>query len=133
MKNYKILEHKSDLVIEAKGKTLEELFSLLAQGLSHYLKGSSPFPLKISLKRKIEVEGNDLESLLVNFLNELIYFSEVESIVFGRFDLKIKGKTLKATGWGDKVKIRRPVKAATFHNLEIIKNHFYQAKVVFDL
>ena len=89
--------------------------------------------------RDIELTASDEESLLVEWLNELIYLFDTENIVFKRFDVtKLNNTQLKARGYGEKVnkarhKLKTGVKAATYHMLKINKDDGGKVQVLFDI
>jgi SHS2 domain-containing protein len=92
------------------------------------------------LKYDVEVASEDRESLLVEWLNELIYLFDAEHVLLKRFDIKSLSNTqLKATCYGEKFdparhRIKTGVKAATYHMLRIDKdNKGYKAQVIFDI
>ncbi|XRO75954.1 archease [Methanocaldococcus sp. 28A] len=118
-------ETTADLGVIAKGKTLEEAFKEGAKGLYNIMVDID----KIDKKEKIEFEltGEDLEELLYNFLNELLFYTDVEGLVFNDFDIKIEKNDkyrLKCTAYGEKINkekhnIKEEVKAVTYHKMEI--------------
>jgi SHS2 domain-containing protein len=89
--------------------------------------------------RDIELTAPDMESLLVDWLNELVYIFDVENMLFKRFDIsQLDQNWLKARVYGEKVdaarhEIKLGVKAATYHMLQIVSNNGYQARVIFDI
>lgn len=91
------------------------------------------------LHRDIELVAPDEESLLVEWLNELIYLFDTENIVFKRFDVtKLNNTQLKARGYGEKVdsskhRLKTGVKAATYHMLKVDKGDGCQVRVLFDI
>jgi SHS2 domain-containing protein len=83
----------------------------------------------------VEVSSFDPESLLVKWLNELLYLQEMEGELYRDFEIMyLDGKRLKARVWGGKGHpTKAKVKAATYHNLEIKDvGKGYEAAVVFD-
>jgi len=135
MKPYKILEHKADLKIRAYGRTKKELFSnfLLAMAESQKTEAASDE----KTKREIRIKSLDLPSLLVDFLNEVLYLSQVNKETY--FDFKFKkfnDNELEGELIGQKVRtFGEDIKAATFHNLEIkqTKNKTLEGTVLFDI
>ena len=124
MFNY--FETTADLGVEAKGKSLEEAFKEGAKGLYNIMVDID----KVDKKEKIEfeIEGEDLEELLYNFLNELLFYTDVENLVFSDFDVKIEkdnnGYKLKCIAYGEKINkekhnIKEEVKAVTYHMMEV--------------
>ena len=84
----------------------------------------------------IEIESPDAESLLVDWLNELLYLSQVHKRVLGRFEIAQMNETeLRAVALGGPSPHRaKEIKAATFHNLEITRHQGgYSATIVFDV
>ena len=135
IKKYQILDHPSDLKIRAFGRTKEELFLNILLGMS---KSQRP-QIKSGKKnrREIKIKSIDLPSLLVDFLNEVLYQSQVnkevcEDINFKKFndfqlEAEIFGK--KIEGFGE------DIKAATHHNINICRNsdEIWEATVLFDV
>ena len=136
-KEFKILEHTADVGIIAYGADIKEAFTNAAKGV---------FSLITELDtvgevtyRDIELTAPDQESLLVGWLNELIYLFDVENILFKRFDITQLNHThLKARAYGEKVdrsrhELKIGVKAATYHMLKIEKNNGSKVQVIFDI
>lgn len=145
MKKYEILEHTADLKIRAFGKTKEELFLNMAQGMQAALrpkiknkisppKAGPPLVEKIKI---IKVKSANLETLLVDFLSEILYliqvnkevYDEIKFLKFSDAEIKteISGKTVESFG--------EDIKGVTYHDLEIKKNQLgiWQATVLFDI
>lgn len=132
MEKYKILDHKADLKIKVFGKNKKELFENGMKAMVDYL---SPTLEKEKVKRKIRVKSIDFETLLVDFLNELLYYFQTKKEVY--FEIKIKNlteKVIEAYLFGNKIKsFSREIKAATYHNLKVKKNKFLEAVILFDI
>lgn len=123
--SYEFLPHTADAKIRAEGRTLEEAFKQAALGLGELMYGG----VKVSSTkvRKISVKGHDLESLLLEFLEEFIFLLEAKYFLFGKVGkIKIdKSKfTLEAEVWGDsasRYKFNNKAKAITYHEMLIKK------------
>ena len=96
--------------------------------------------IKPKTKREVKVDGDDLESLMFNWLNALLIYVDSENLAFSRFDVKVDGKkfNLDAICEGEEVdkerhETRTAVKAATYHKLEIKKDEFWKARVIVDI
>jgi len=117
---YEVLEHKADLKIRAFGKTKEELFLNMLLGMQENLKPEIQRPEK-KAKREIKIKSLDLPSLLVDFLSEVLYLTQVNKEVYS--DIKFKkfsGNELEAELFGKKVeRFGEDIKAVTYYNLEI--------------
>ncbi len=121
---YKFLEHTADVKFQAFGKTLEEVFINSAKAMFNTMYSESE-DIKEKIKKKIKVEGKDKESLLYNFLEELLFLLDSENFFFARAEkIKIKqNKTkyeLEAEVSGDNAsnyKISLDVKAVTYNEM----------------
>ena len=119
MKDVKFLEHKADVKFQARGETLEKAFekSALAMFYSMYEKSVAS-----DLNRHIEVGGKDLESLLYNFLEELLFLLDAENFFVSEIKVKINQEKFKleADVFGDdagKYPIGLDVKAVTYNQM----------------
>lgn len=145
MKKHEILEHAADMKIRAFGKSLEEVFVNSACGMMEYIYphtkniGAGVYGEKIPKyshrKEIIEVTADDLESLLVNWLSEILYLSDANNRVyfdfeildFGEFFIKAKAKSCAASAQED-------IKAATYNEIKVEKRDGeWVAEVVYDI
>lgn len=128
------LEHPSDVGIIAFGKNTKELFENSAFGMFSLMADLS----RVEKQQEIIVkaEGDNYDSLLVNWLNELIFYQDSKKILLKEFIIKNLSKnSLEGTVSGEKINmdkhfIYRPIKAATYNQLQIDEN---QARIVFDV
>ena len=136
MKNYEILEHKADLKIRAFGKDKPELFSNALGGMSESMKAEVKKPEK-KFKREIKIKSADLPSLLVDFLSEALYLSQVQKEVFSDIIIKkFTDKELEGVITGQKIeRFGEDIKAVTYHQLEVKQNKdgSWQATILFDI
>jgi len=90
MKNKKFvfLEHTADIKFRAFGKTLNEVFenSALAT-LSVIYSGKKK--IKQAEIKKVKIKGNDLKSLLYNFLDEIIFYLMLKDLLLGNAKLRL--------------------------------------------
>ncbi|AEC51039.1 hypothetical protein PNA2_0121 [Pyrococcus sp. NA2] len=128
MKKWEHYEHTADIGIRGYGDSLEEAFEAVAIALFDVIVNVN----KVEKKevREVEVEGDDLESLLYNFLEELLVLHDMEHLVFRDFDVKIEKVNgrykLKAKAYGEKLDLEKhepkeEVKAITYHDMKIEK------------
>jgi len=142
-KEYEVLPHTADLRIRAYGKDLKELFKNMLKGMFESLKPAVVgFNPKFTdgceeSEREIEAGSHDCETLLVNFLSEALYLSDVNKEAYLDADIsdisdcKIKGvlKGTPITNFGS-----GEIKAVTHHGLYIKQvDDGYIAEVIFDL
>ena len=128
------IDHTADWAIRVCGATLPELFVNAATGMFSLLADLSS--VEPTVERIIKAKGVDAEALLVNWLNELLYHTEMNGVVFCDFHVEAFEPThLRAIAKaGRGLKLKKQIKAATFHNLQITPTHNgYEATVVFDV
>jgi SHS2 domain-containing protein len=137
-KAFQVMDHTADVGIIAYGTDIKQMFSNAALGLFSLI--TEPESIGEKLQRKLEVVAEDKDSLLVEWLNELIYLFDAEHLLFGRFDIdSLTGNQLKSTCYGEKFdpsrhKLKLGVKAATYHMLKLDKHsNAYRAHVLFDI
>jgi SHS2 domain-containing protein len=136
-KDFEILDHTADVGIIAYGADLKQAFANAARGLFSLITELDD--VKEVLHRDIGLLASDEESLLVEWLNELVYQFDTEGIIFKRFDIiQLDNTQLKARGYGEKVdssrhKLKTGVKAATYHMLKVDKGGGCRVQVLFDI
>jgi SHS2 domain-containing protein len=141
MKEFEIIDHTADIGIVAYGKTKKEVFINAAKGMFEIIAGENR-DLKENFYDKIKLEAKSLEDLLIAWLNELLYISEIKLVILNKFKIKeLSDVQIKAEVGGTKinhlsVRIKREVKAVTYHRLEIKKDEesgLWSAQVIFDI
>ena len=137
-RSFEILDHTADVGIIAYGADVKDLFSNAALALFSLITELESIEEKLHFDLKVSSEDRD--SLLVEWLNELIYLFDVEHILFNRFDIEsLTHNQLKAVCYGEtfdpvKHKIKMGIKAATYHMLKLDKNGGgYKAQIIFDI
>jgi len=136
-KDFEILDHTADVGIIAYGADLKQAFANAARALFSMITELDD--VEEVLYRDIDLTASDEESLLVGWLNELIYRFDAESILFERFDIiQLDDTRLKARSYGEKVdsskhKLKTGVKAATYHMLKVDKTDGFRVQVLFDI
>ncbi|MCL4560828.1 MAG: archease [Chloroflexi bacterium] len=71
-------------------------------------------------QKKVDLEAEDLEGLLVAFLSELLYLMEQEGLGFDRIDFRLEGQHLQAELEGAPVVFQtKEIKAVTYHDLHV--------------
>jgi SHS2 domain-containing protein len=136
-KDFDIVNHTADVSIIAYGTDISQAFANAAKALSSLITELDD--VEEILYRDIKLTAPDQESLLVEWLNELIYLFDAEGIIFKRFDItELNNTRLKARSYGEKVdsskhRLKIGVKAATYHMLKIDKDNGCKAQVLFDI
>jgi SHS2 domain-containing protein len=127
-----------DLLVEGRGKTLSEAVANVALGMLNAIT-----PLEGIREKEIysvEVGGIDLQSLIFNLLDELLYRNDSEGLTAKRLSVEIDEKSLRARaeGWGERFsaathEVGIAVKAVTYHMMSIEnKVGEWVVRVVFD-
>lgn len=119
MDAFKEVEHTADWAYRARGRDLRELFVNAALGM-FYMEGADE-NTSPTVTREVEVEGFDRETLLVNWLNELLYLQEQQGEQYLRFEiLQLSDQQLGARVYGTpQGNVNKLIKAVTFHDLHI--------------
>ena len=137
-KAFEVIDHTADVGIIAYGVDIEELFSNAALALFSLITELESIENKFHFD--LEVRGEDIDSLLIEWLNELIYVFDVKHILFNHFDIiNLTHNKLQAICYGEdfntmKHTIKVEVKAATYHMLKIDKgDDGFRAKVILDI
>jgi len=136
-KEFEIVNHTADVGIIAYGADMRETFANAARALFSLITELDD--VEEVLYRDIELTAVDEESLLVEWLNELIYLFDAENVIFKRFDIiELNNTRLKARSYGEKVdssrhKLKTGVKAATYHMLKVDRGNGCKVQVLFDI
>ena len=139
-KKYENLEHLADLKIRAYGKNKEEVFANMALGMFANIVDQEKLITNEPVREEIKVMSNDLEALLVDFLNRLVYLGDVNDEAYNFFDLAIFEKDkkwiLEGVAKGFKVGgLKTEIKAVTYNELKLGEGQDgnWIAEVVFDI
>lgn len=137
MSGFFVLDHTADTGIVATGKNLREAFENAAAGLFNIICEIDSLRIKKSFK--IKLEGENLDELLIRWLNQLLFLHETEKVVLGHFKiLELTEKKLVATVEGESIDLNRHniktyVKAATYHDLVVESGEPAKVQVIFDV
>ena len=134
---YETFEHEADIGIRGYGATLAEAFENTASALySEMVTIGSVKPVE---RRSISVSAPNRELLLVEWLNALLSLSDIERMVFSKFEVTTDGTSLLGHAWGEPLDRLRhephvEVKAATYHLLQVAdENGRFIAQCVVDV
>ncbi len=135
---FEIFAVTADKGIRAWGRDLCEMFVNAARGMWSLMV--EPGAARCRERLTVKVEAADRETLLVAWLNELLYLHEVEAFVAAEFSVRhLTDTALEAEVCGERVdRERHPlvghVKAVTYHLLEVRPTQSgWQAQVVVDV
>jgi SHS2 domain-containing protein len=127
------ISHTADWSARVWAQDLPSLFIEAARAtnsLSGTVMGTGP-----RVTRTFAAEGPDVESLLVAFLSELVYYQEQENLAFDVFDLRVAAQWLKVEMEGAHLEsVEKAIKAVTFHNLRVLRTtDGFETTIVFDV
>ena len=138
MHRYKLFDHTADLGVEVHGKTANELFANAAFAVFDILadlKHVSPI-----VERKIVVDGDGWEDLLVNYLREMLYMYNGEGLLLKEFSvLDIDPRHLEGKVAGEpfdpaKHTINTEIKAVTYHQAAVKEDQgMWTGRMIFDV
>ena len=132
-------EHTADIGIEIESPTLSKAFEEVSLSISEIITGGS-LP-EFSLSKKVSLESNNLDSLLVDFMSYLIVLFDTDDFITGSAKLKISknnsfqlaGKLVGETYNQDKHGYGVEIKAISYHQLLVQEGPPAQIRVILDL
>jgi len=131
----------ADVAFEATGKSLEEAFTSAAEATLNVMIDE---PDRIERKEAVDVEleNDELEMLLFDFLNELVYYKDSRKLLLRVDEIRIEDEgqfRLAAKLSGEKLDpLKHPlgadVKAVTLHRFSLSKSDDgWKATAVLDI
>jgi SHS2 domain-containing protein len=121
--SFLVLDHRQELQVRTRARTLEDLFEQALLGLAHAMsreERGKPGDLSIDVR----VSSLDVNSLLVDFLSEALWQSELYTAVFSTMKLKrFTNSSLEAELSGRRVfRFHRFPKTVLHQSVHIIRN-----------
>jgi len=145
-KDFQQLPHTADIAIRVYGATLAELFRNALVGMFQVVRPLIPSCRiqddrvvcdELPIRRDVAIDAHDAESLLVDFLSEALYLSDIHNEAY--LDAQVEHCTqthIAATLCGADVEGFQQVelKAVTYHDLKVKKTaDGWEVIVVFDI
>ena len=138
MPRYRSIDHTADLGAFIYGETPEAIFVNAAYTMTAMMLDRPP--RQADRRDAINLEAMDRPALLVEFLNELLYRFQVKGLapvdvrISRLTEAKIKADVGLAPFDADRHGLKTEIKAATYHQLEIIpRENGFRARVIFDV
>jgi SHS2 domain-containing protein len=135
---FETFEHTADLGLRIRAPNLDSLFVEAAKALfSTIAEDLTTVAAKQAIG--IELENDDPEYLLFDWLKTLLYHFDAEHLLFSRFEVHIDAPGLKGTAWGEPLdrsrhELSHEVKAITYHGLRVERTpDGYLAEVIVDI
>jgi SHS2 domain-containing protein len=134
--SFEELSHTADIRMRVKAPTLGLLFSDAFTALMLTLYGNDR---KGADTRKLTVTAPDTETLLLDFLSEVLFIGEVDGMVFSHADVETDGRVLKAVLHGEPFDRKRhaegtEVKGISYSGMAITRDtNGYMVDILFDV
>lgn len=139
---FEILDHPADMGFRAWAPSREELFVVAARGLTEILVDLDSIEPETHVD--IEIEGDDDEMLLYNWLSEVLFLFDADGLLFSKFEslsfmTTDSGVKLTARMHGREFsratqQVKTYVKAITLHQLKVERNeNLFCARVYLDI
>ena len=136
---FEVFEHTADAGIVAWGETLADAFDQAARGMYSLMVDIDR--VESTETRQIALRSPDRERLLADWLQELLFLTETEGLVFAQFDVRLdpSGCVLEATVGGEPLDVSRhepayDIKAVTRHQLKVEREaNSWRVRVLFDI
>ena len=138
MKRFEILDHTADIGLVIYGENLKALFENAGEAFFHLITDLRK--VRRRTERRINIGGESLERLMVDWLGELLYLHDVENLLFKGFKVESVGEDgLQAVAKGEPFQegvhvIKTEVKAVTYHRIEVREEKGrWRAQIILDL
>jgi len=120
---YETFEHTADLGLRIRTLDLNTLFAEAGKALFSAIVDDLN-TVQPHQEIKIQLDSEDREYLLFDWLKELLYRFDAEHLLLCRFEVQVADNSLKATAWGEPLdwnrhELAHEVKAITYHGLRI--------------
>lgn len=140
--SYKFFEDVAvaDVAFEASGSTLGEMFESAAEAVTNTMVKDLD-SVEGKVKKKIKLKSDDLEKLLFNFLEEIVFYKDSEKLLLSKFSVEIDSEKLELScmAEGEELDMKKhellaDVKAVTMHNFKVEgKEGDWKAYVILDV
>ncbi len=131
---YDVLDHTADLKVRIYGNSYTSIFQNSVITISDLIMDRNL--LKPGFNKTIEIEKNTPDNILVNLLNDILFYMEYENVIYFSSKLDFTENRLHGRIFGssipDNVEYRNVIKAATYYDLKVDPEHGF-AMVVFDI
>ena len=132
---YEEIEHTADVGIRAYGRSLDELFANAAEGMFSLIADLGA--VKPVGEIEVRLQADDLPTLFLRWLGELLYLHETQRFLFSAFEARVVGTSLEGRARGEAIdkerhELKLVIKAVTRHRLTVDADKGV-AEVIFDI
>ena len=137
MKKFEYFDVTADIGFRAYGESLNEAFENAGLAIFNIISDTSNIDAVKEISFKVRSE--DEISLLYDYLEELLFYHEIEFMLFSEFHVEIDDNLqLRATIKGepidwDKHERKTEIKAITFHKMDVKKTDLFELQAIVDL
>ncbi|WP_458456466.1 archease [Methanobrevibacter sp.] len=137
MKNFEYFDVTADIGFRAYGKSLNEAFENAGLAIFNIISDTDDIDAVSEIS--FELCSEDEVSLLYDYLEELLFYHEVEFMLFSEFhveisdELHLKARIIGETIDWNKHERKTEIKAITFHKMEVVKTDFVRLQAIVDL
>jgi tRNA nucleotidyltransferase (CCA-adding enzyme) len=116
--------HDADIGVRGLGATLTQAFEQAALALTAVITDLAAVSPKEVIR--LSCAAPDVELLLVDWLNALIYEMATRNMLFSRFEVHLEGNRLTGQAWGEALEVTRhhpavEIKGATYTGLKVVQ------------
>jgi SHS2 domain-containing protein len=136
---YETFEHTADLGLRVRAADLDGLFGEAGRGLFSLMFANLDAVRPVE-EVSLGVVGEELDYLLFDWLNELLYLFETRRLVLVEFHVRVSGSSVQATARGEmfdptRHQAEHEVKAITYHELKVVQeaDGSWLAEVIVDI
>ena len=146
VQGYEEVEHPSDIGLRFWGSRIEELFANAGVGMFSLITDLERVESLKRIELDLKLGASKLEELLILWLEKLLYYFEVENMLFSEIEVeKISARkkytVLRAVLSGEEIDNKKhsiifSIKAPTYHMLDVSrkgKSGLWQGTVIFDV
>ncbi|WP_432644587.1 archease [Methanobrevibacter sp.] len=137
MKKFEYFGVTADIGFKAYGKDLNEAFENAGLAIFNIISDTSD--IEPTKEISFEITSEDNVSMLYDYLEELLFYHEVEFMLFSEFNVEILNNfSLKATIKGEEINWEKhtrksEIKAITFHKMEVSQSNPVKIQAIVDL
>jgi SHS2 domain-containing protein len=130
---YQEIEHTADWELHVWAPDIFKLLSISAVGM--YALSQTTLMETPKVEREFEIKFQDRESMIVDFLTELLFFEEDEGLAFNSFQITKAEDVFKFVVTGAPIKEHgKEIKAVTYHGLKVNETaRGLEVSIVFDV
>ncbi|MFQ5944791.1 MAG: archease [Anaerolineae bacterium] len=133
---FRELDHTADVAVRVWGDSLSALLANAGYAM-FFLMSDQLAQVSLEAERSLALEAGDRETLLVDWLSELLFLHEMEGELYREFEVRASEElrlSARVRGGKPRAPLRRFIKAVTYHGLEVVpRDGGLETSIVFDI